>query len=266
METKAFGSDTCFYQKFSAKAGDTISVAWQNGEPMFSTIMLDRAFEGGDFGGGGPDEHGPNSAGWQVTSNGVWVAVVIAPRPVGNFSATATHKVGNPVKVYTADQISYGDLTAENAKAMIQRVFELANQRRQDPSSREAPAPGVEPDDGACGNTLILDPQLCLAAQSHSMNMALDDFADHIGKDGSKMATRIGATGFLAAATGEILTFGQDTPEGAIKSWMESDHGHRWNLLNCDWTHTGIGVYYLANDTGSENYHYYWTMVFAVPA
>jgi uncharacterized protein YkwD len=71
--------------------------------------------------------------------------------------------------------------------------------------------------------------------------------------------------GFVAAETGEILSFGRGTPAEAIRSWMESTHGHRGNLLNCKWIHTGIGVYYRADDPGEARYRYYWTMVFAKP-
>jgi serralysin len=144
-------------------------------------------------------------------------------------------------------------------------VLRLANQRRRDVSTREPSPSGLGPDPAACTGELMLDERLNRAAQSHSMNMARDDFADHVGKDGSSVATRISVAGFVAADTGEIISYGRSTPAEAIRSWMESTHGHRGNLLNCQWTHTGIGVYYRADDPGQHRYRYYWTMVFARP-
>jgi hypothetical protein len=265
MQTKALGSGPAYYQEFDAQAGDIIDVRWQNGNPRHKTILSKANFDAGSYGGPGPSASDAASARWQVPSSGAWVVFVVAPSPPGNFTATASHSAGAPVQVYGPDKISYGSIDPASAKQMINRAFELANERRMNVSSREEPPEGLPPDPAAATTRLILDDKLTLAAQSHSMNMGEQDFFSHTGKDGSGSATRIGAVGFKATATGEIITAGHGTPEDAIGSWMTSHDGHRGNLLNPQWTHTGIGFYFKADDAGQANYRYYWTMVFANP-
>lgn len=264
MQTKSVGQDVLFYQEYSASAGDTLELRWQGGQPQYMTIVSPTDFEQDAFGGPVTRDKDAASARWQVPNPGNWVVIAIAPNPLGNFTANTLLKAGQPVQVYGVDQLSYGDLDAPTARTMIAEVLRLANQRRKVVTSREQSQDVNVPDPAACNTDLLLDDRLNRAAQSHSMNMAREDFDGHTGKDGSSVATRIGVAGFVAAATGEIITYGRSTPAEAIRSWMESTHGHRGNLLNCQWTHTGIGLYYRADDPGAKQYRYYWTMVFAV--
>ena len=48
-----------------------------------------------------------------------------------------------------------------------------------------------------------------------------------------------------------------------------SSAGHRENILNCAFVHTGIGYIYQANDTALAGvgapYYHYWTQIFAAP-
>jgi serralysin len=44
--------------------------------------------------------------------------------------------------------------------------------------------------------------------------------------------------------------------------WMGSA-GHRENILYAGFTDIGVGYYYLAADTGANNYYHYWTQDFA---
>lgn len=264
MQTKSVGQDVLFYQEYTASAGATLELCWQGGQPQHMTIVAKADFEQEALGGPRTRDKDAASARWQVPNDGAWVVIAVAPNPLGNFTAKTLLKAGPSVQVYEADQLSYGDLDAPSAQKLIAEVLRLANQRRRDVTSRE-PSPDVNaPDPAACDADLLLDDRLNRAAQSHSMNMAREDFDGHTGKDGSNSATRIGVAGFAAAATGEIITYGRSTPAEAIRSWMESTHGHRGNLLNCQWTHTGIGLYYRADDPGAKQYRYYWTMVFAV--
>lgn len=265
MQTKSLGQDVMFYQEYTAKAGDTLELCWQGGEkPQHMTIVSKTAFEQGKWGGPGASDKDAASARWQVPNDGAWLVIAVAPNPLGNFSANTLLKAGQPVQVYGLNQLSYGDLDAPTAQKLIAEVLQLANQRRKDVTSREPSPDENKPDPAACGTDLLLDERLNCAAQSHCMNMARQDFSGHDGKDGSTPATRIGVAGFAATLTGEIITYGRSTPAEAIRSWMESVLGHRGNLLNCQWTHTGIGLYYRADDPGENRYRYYWTMVFAV--
>lgn len=109
---------------------------------------------------------------------------------------------------------------------------------------------------------LTLNTQLLNAATNHSQNMALQDFFSHTGKDGSSLGSRISATGYKFSAAAENIAAGSSTPEQVVSSWMNSS-GHRANILNPNLKEIGIGYYFLANDTGTENWNHYWTQVFA---
>ncbi|MEG4215440.1 CAP domain-containing protein [Microcoleus sp. Pol14C6] len=128
----------------------------------------------------------------------------------------------------------------------IYRVLELTNLERS--------KLGLSP--------LTLNTQLLNAAENHSQNMALQDFFSHTGKDGSSLGSRISATGYQFSTAAENIAAGSSTPEQVVSSWMNSS-GHRANILNPNLKEIGIGYYFLADDTGTENWNHYWTQVFA---
>ena len=111
---------------------------------------------------------------------------------------------------------------------------------------------------------LSLNQQLANAAQGHSTDMALNDFFSHTGSDGSSPINRVKEAGYTPKSLAENIAAGQTTPEAVVEDWMSSPD-HRNNILNCDFQDIGVGYYYLANDTGQTNYHYYWTQDLATP-
>jgi uncharacterized protein YkwD len=132
--------------------------------------------------------------------------------------------------------------------SFIDEVVQLTNQFRQDN--------GLDP--------LGFDPQLATAAQTHSQNMAIQDFFSHTGLEGSNIGDRVDATGYDFFTAGENIAAGYSTPEIVVDGWINSE-GHRANLLNPDFTEIGVGYFFLENDTGSSNFNHYWTQVFAAP-
>lgn len=102
------------------------------------------------------------------------------------------------------------------------------------------------------------------AAQTHSQNMAIQDFFDHQGEDGKWHDDRIAATGYEADYSSENIATGQTTPKQVVESWMNSS-GHRRNILSSEVTQIGVGYYFLENDPGSLQYQHYWTQNFADP-
>lgn len=131
----------------------------------------------------------------------------------------------------------------------VQRVVELTNIER-----RKAGLPALK-----------YDPALAAAAEKHSVDMAMRDYFDHEGADGSSPSERVSATGYEWSFVAENIHGGSDTPEEAVKSWMNSP-GHRKNILNPKAQEIGVGYYYLANDGGDIKDKHYWTQVFAKPA
>lgn len=111
---------------------------------------------------------------------------------------------------------------------------------------------------------LQVDSKLVAAAQKHSEDMAFNDFFDHTGSNGSSPGQRIAAEGYSYSTWAENIAAGYGTAAAAVAGWMGSE-GHRDNILNCSLQETGVGYFYLQNDTGSVNYGRYWTQVFASP-
>jgi uncharacterized repeat protein (TIGR01451 family) len=117
---------------------------------------------------------------------------------------------------------------------------------------------------GGC-DPVTVNAQLTAAALGHSTDMALNDFTSHTGSDGSTPQQRIADTGYNFSLATENIGWGFPTPQAVVAWWM-GDQVHRDAILNCAYTETGVGYYYLANDTGNSNFHHYWTQVFATPA
>ncbi len=148
----------------------------------------------------------------------------------------------------TATPIPTATATATPLPGFPEQVVDLVNQERQN-----AGCPPV-----------TMDNRLRAAAQGHSEDMALNDFFSHTGSDGSSPWDRIVAQGYNFSTAGENIAAGYTSPQDVMDGWMNSP-GHRANILNCDFTDIGVGYYYLGNDTGNVNYHYYWTQDFAAP-
>ncbi|OKH30661.1 hypothetical protein NIES2119_30515 [[Phormidium ambiguum] IAM M-71] len=133
-------------------------------------------------------------------------------------------------------------------QAYIDRVVQLTNIERQ--------KVGLPP--------LKFNSQLAKAAQEHTNNMAKGDFFSHTNPNGSSAANRVSAKGYRWSYVAENIYAGGDTPEEAVKEWMNSP-GHRKNIFSEKAREIGVGYYFLANDRGKINYKHYWTQVFAAP-
>jgi uncharacterized protein YkwD len=135
-----------------------------------------------------------------------------------------------------------------SSNPLVDRVLTLVNQHRNQAKLKP----------------LKLNPHLNASAQSHSQNMALNDFFGHEGLNGSTPDERILAAGYDYAVVGENIAAGFSTPEAAVQAWMNSP-SHRKNILHPMMEEIGVGFYLLENDTGSVNYRYYWTQDFGKP-
>ncbi|GAB4424660.1 MAG: hypothetical protein OHK0015_03770 [Chloroflexi bacterium OHK40] len=118
-----------------------------------------------------------------------------------------------------------------------------------------------------CG-PLTLDTRLTAAAQSHSEDMATNNFFDHVGSNGSSPGARATAAGYNWRTVGENIAAGYTSAEAVMAGWMGSA-GHRDNILNCAYTHLGVGFVYQPDDAPLAGvnwpYYRYWTQLFAAP-
>jgi uncharacterized protein YkwD len=105
---------------------------------------------------------------------------------------------------------------------------------------------------------LAVNAQLTSAAQSHSLDMACNNFNSHTGSDGSDIGARIIAAGYRPSHYVEILAFG--TPADAMSQWSNlPDH---WEaVLNKNMTEIGVGYVYSAN----SDFGGYWTVDMGSP-
>jgi uncharacterized protein YkwD len=99
------------------------------------------------------------------------------------------------------------------------------------------------------------DSRLNAAADDWSQTMAEDDFFAH------STPAQVEEQNYDWRAWGENIAAGQQTPESVVNAWINSP-GHRANMLSENYQDIGIGYYYLQDDTGSVNYHHYWTQAF----
>jgi uncharacterized protein YkwD len=109
------------------------------------------------------------------------------------------------------------------------KVFELVNAQRR---SQGEPS-------------LVWDAELTRMARLHSENMAHQNFFDHKGPDGQGLRERSRANGIVGfRALAENLAYNKgfaDVASCAVLGWMRSE-GHRDNMLNAEFTRSGIGI------------------------
>lgn len=118
---------------------------------------------------------------------------------------------------------------------------------------------------------LTVSPLLQTAAENHSQDMALNDFYDFDGSDGSTLLEQLAAVGYNAQGGGMRIAAGdhRNTPESALQGC--TNNGVDTFLVECGdewWQQSediGAGYYYLPNDTGEVNRYHYWTVFVGQP-
>ena len=153
---------------------------------------------------------------------------LIASIPVSQIPDMS--RVANTRSSSTGPVISYSSAGSfAGAASLERRAFELVNAERR--------ARGESP--------LQWDAELSQLARQHSLNMARSGALGHTGPDGRDMAERARAAGIRGwRVLGENVAFNQgfDDPSAfAVERWMGSSK-HRANILNQQFTRTGIGV------------------------
>jgi uncharacterized protein YkwD len=99
------------------------------------------------------------------------------------------------------------------------------------------------------------------AALRHSLDMARQRYFSHQGKDGRAVGDRAQQAGYRWRSVGENIAAGQETPEEAVASWLDSP-GHCANIMHPEFTQMGAGH---ATDAARETPRAYWTQVFGTP-
>lgn len=179
------------------------------------------------------------------------------PKPVARLVSTSRQTTPSPSRARLVASIPVSDISTKGVAAttaasprrvssipssnamyaasfagtssLERRAFELVNSERRERG--ESP--------------LVWDAELSQLARQHSLNMARTGALDHRGPDGRDMAERARAMGIRGwRVLGENVAFNQgfDDPSAfAVERWMGSSK-HRANILNSQFTRTGIGV------------------------
>jgi len=93
---------------------------------------------------------------------------------------------------------------------------------------------------------LIWDEGLAKLATAYAEQMATEDFFSHFDPQGRSIVDRaedLEIKDWLKIGENLYKSKGYVVPTDiAVDGWMESD-SHRENIIDPDWTHTGVGVY-----------------------
>jgi len=144
--------------------------------------------------------------------------------------------------LYLAAVVSAEGVDAEQFEA---RVIELVNLER---AKQNLPP-------------LKANELLTASAGAYSQSMADHNFYSHIAYDGSTLAQRLRAAGYVNwSSVGENLAVALHTPEYVVAAWMASPT-HRANILSAQYREIGIGYVLDPRDTYGPYYHY-WTAHF----
>lgn len=98
-----------------------------------------------------------------------------------------------------------------------------------------------------------------IAAQSHSDDMAENNFFDHISHtDESSVGDRVTSAGYTWYLVGENIAAGQPSSETVMQDWLDSP-GHCQNIMNPNYEDVAVAYRVIAG----ARYSIYWTQVFA---
>jgi len=154
-----------------------------------------------------------------------WVQVVVGAGGIPNAS-------GTPVTLQS------GNCTYTTNDAYVQTLINLINQARADVGRAE----------------LTVNPILMGVAQTHSLDMACNNFLNHSGSDGSWVGDRLISAGYTNPYYLELLAIG--LPQDAINQWMTHPK-LEWELvINSRITEIGVGYAY----SKFSSYGGYWTV------
>lgn len=118
-----------------------------------------------------------------------------------------------------------GSVTGAAPSVYAERVAYLCNQERKKAGLPE----------------LLYSPVVSKASQVRADEISVNYNSAHLRPNGSICFTALDELNITYSAVGENIARGQNTPESAIKSWMESKI-HRDNILNTNFTTIGVGV------------------------
>lgn len=134
-----------------------------------------------------------------------------------------------------------------------QEILDRINQARA--SSRSCGGTVMPAAAPLAWNGLLFD-----AAAAHALDMATNNYFDHVSQDGRSFSQRISAAGYSWSAAGENIAAGQTSVERVMNAWLDSP-GHCINIMSSNFSEVGVSC--VRNDSAA--YQLYWAMELAYP-
>jgi uncharacterized protein YkwD len=97
-------------------------------------------------------------------------------------------------------------------------------------------------------------------AWRRSQAMAAEDRFDHVARDGSTPAERVGRAGYAAQLVGENIAAGVPTAREVVAGWLASE-GHCRNIMEPRFSEMGVSFAVAARSAAGI----YWTQLLAKP-
>ncbi|MGD8855711.1 MAG: CAP domain-containing protein [Chloroflexota bacterium] len=128
-----------------------------------------------------------------------------------------------------------------------------------DPANEAAIEAGINQNRAQNGLTpLNLSPELVQAARGHSLDMAIKDFTDHTGSDGSTPWERMYDACYEASWSAEIIGWGFGGDPASMMAWWMNSSIHRAMILSTYFEDFGPG--YIRDP--ASTWGHYWTVDF----
>ena len=166
------------------------------------------------------------------TESSFWVKILIGSATASTSGPTPTTSSGTPI----SQPGGPASCSYTSSSSYINEIAALINNAR---AENGLPS-------------LVVNPQLALAAQNHSIDMACHGLLSHTGSDSSSVQERVAASGYSASYSEEII-YGSGYPQTAFDWWM-NDQIHRDAILNPNAVDIGVGYAYKA-DTAHGGYY-----------
>ena len=148
---------------------------------------------------------------------------------------SANPQIANPNLIYPGQKLNI-PLTDSSVTSYEERVIELVNEIRADYGL----------------SALKSDWELSRVARYKSQDMHDRKYFSHTSPTYGSPFDMMKSFGISYKSAGENIAMGYKTPEEVVNGWMNSS-GHRANILNCSFTHIGVGYVKDGN---------YWTQMF----
>jgi uncharacterized protein YkwD len=103
-------------------------------------------------------------------------------------------------------------------------------------------------------NALTVNNSLMNSARAHSTDMALNNFVNHTGSDGSTAWQRMQRAGYVGSWGGENIYGGYNTTPSQAFNWWLGSTPHLNNILGIYYRDVGVGYAYCATGTYRNTY------------